>query len=89
MIHVFTITKLRQKATFVFPFVWPPPPYPRAMGTLDHPLVGPGTCTFYRTNHRKVGDRNEGAILAGRFSRRAMQVLTADQGRLFSSYDAM
>ena len=31
--------KLRQKATFVFPFVWPLPPYPRAMGTLDHPLA--------------------------------------------------
>ena len=26
------------KATFVFSFVWPPSPYPRAMGTLDHPL---------------------------------------------------
>ena len=78
-------TKIREKATFVFPFVWPPPPYPRVMGTLDHPLalVHEQYLPDESVKVRVVRCRRAQSRTAHRLQR------DEDQGRLFSSHNAM
>ena len=77
--------KLRQKATFGFPFVWPLPPYPRAMGTWDHPLalVHEQYLPDESVKVRVVRCRRAQSRTAHRLQR------DEDQGRLFSSHNAM
>ena len=81
--------RLRQKATFVFPFVWPPPPYPRAMGTLNHPLALVHTLSAGLITESKSGDVLDCDLRCRLCSDEDQAARGEDQGRLFSSHNAM